>query len=308
MKDEQKPRVSLRDIRYLREGEHSIDNIHLLMPFSTGAFDYALPIDSSDLTLRLVHILFLSLDENDVFDNEYFQYLIEHIDAQYELTMKSIIKDEFLVVDFLIHNAFNMHKFTSQALKNGHENDYGIFFSMQFLNRVLSSFQSISILIKNSMYFDVNCLLRTSLEQICYAYQVISIKEKKEFKKINSTKSITALKEIIPESGLLYGFLSGFVHNHEKIWTEYIEVEKNEEDLEPEIYISHRSGKKTKYCIIYFTRIIQAYIAVLLHIYTEYCDKTTNELELKVIISDCTEHIENLKSQMSDKYFKEENI
>jgi hypothetical protein len=303
MNDKREPWFSLRDIRYFREGEHAIDTVHLLFPLGTGTFDYALPTDSSDTALRLIHFLFSSLDENDEFDNDNFQALLQKLKDPDGLTMKSLIKNEFLTADFIVYSAFKAHKSIDKSLGTLSDLNLGLRTSLLILQRVLGSFQSIAILIKNSMYFDVNCLLRSTMEQIGHAYQIRNAKDRAEIEGFVSTKSITPLKEIIPEAGKLYGNLSDYIHNNKIIWGVYVESESSADGEEHKTYVVTRSGKRTKDCIIIFSYIAQAYFLVLVKIYNEHCKDV--ESSFAQVIEDCYDHIAKLKRDMAEKYFNE---
>lgn len=298
------PSFSLRDIKYNREGEYAIDNVHLLMPLGVGEYEYAIPTDSSDTVLKLTNFLFSSLGEDDEFDNDNFQGLLAGL-ANHKLTMKSMIKDEFLAVDFLVFCSFQAHRFLDKNICVSDKENYGTCLSLLFLQRVLGSFQSVAILIKNSMYFDTNCLLRSILEQIGHAYQIIPAKEPEDVEKLISTKGITALKEIIPEAGYLYGLLSNFVHNGKEIWSEFLETEDQQDGTEPKLFVLSRSGIKTKYCIIYFTRIIQAYLSVLIQIKKTHLPDDIDDTPFIQLITECSEQIHKVKKDMSEKYFQD---
>gem|GEM_PF-3278950 len=303
MSNNREPWFSLRDLRYYRQGEHAIDNVHLLFPLGTGEFDYALPTDSSNTVLRLVHYLFSSLDENEEFDNDNFQALLQNLNDPDGLTMQTLVKDEFLATDFLVFSSFKAHKSIDESIGGLPEINLGLRASMLILQRVLSSFQSISILIKNSMYFDVNCLLRSVLEQIGHAYQIRGAKDKIELDRFEPTKSITPLKEIIPDAGSLNGMLSDYIHNNKKIWGVYVESEPAQEKSGNKTYVVARSGRRTKDCILVFTRIIEAYFSVLADIYLNHCQQI--ESDFRDVAADCFDHIAKLKRDMAGRYYSE---
>lgn len=302
MSNNQEPYFSLRDIRYLREGEHAIDNIHLLSALSTGSFDYALPTDSSDITLRLVHFLFSSLNEDDEFDKENFQALLGKLKDTDGLTMKSLIRDEFLATDFMVCSAFKAHKSIDDSLGKIPPVNLGRRASMIILQRVLGSFQSVAILIKYSMFFDVNCLLRSILEQIGHAYQIRHAKDSKEIDSFTPSRSITPLKEVISEAGTAYGMLTDYIHNNKNIWGEYVESEQGEDGVH-RTYVVTRSGVRTKACIVTFSYIVKAYLSILVDVYTNHCDGV--ESDFVYFVSDCRDHISKLMRDMEDQYFSE---
>lgn len=303
MSEKREPWFSLRDIRYHRDGEHAIDNIHLLFPLGTGKYDYALPTDSSNTVLRLVDFLFSSLDEKEEFDNENFQALLAQLKSPDGLTMQSLIKDEFLAADFLVYSSFKAHKAIDQSLGLIPELNIGLRTSMVILQRVLGSFQSVSILIKNSMYFDVNCLLRSVLEQVGHAYQIMNAQSMEEVDRFESTKSITALKAVIPDAGMLNGMLSDYIHNNKVVWGVYVESEPRETGEGHRNYVVTRSGKRTKDCILVFSRIIEAYLAVLARVYLDRCQDIDSSF--RQVVTDCSEHIAKLKRDMGEKYYSE---
>lgn len=300
MSDIKEPYFSLRDIRYLRKGEHAIDNIHLLSALSTGSFDYALPTDSSDITLRLVHFLFSSLNEKDEFDNENFQALLGKLHDPGGLTMKSLIKDEFLATDFMVYSAFKAHKSIDESLGKIPSLNLGRRASMMILQRVLGSFQSVAMLIKTSMFFDVNCLLRSVLEQIGHAYQIRHAKDIQEIDSFTPSKSITTLKELVSEAGTAYGMLTDYIHNNKKIWGEYMEGEQDKDGVH-RTYVVTRSGVKTKACIVTFSYIVKAYLAILVDVYINHCDGV--ESSFVYFVSDCRDHISKLMRDMESQYF-----
>ncbi|MFD3226483.1 hypothetical protein [Rahnella aceris] len=302
MENDYQQTFSLRNIKYNREGEFALDNVHLLMPLAVGEYEYALPTDSSDTVLKLTNFLFSSLGENDEFDNDNFQGLLAGLEED-ELSMKSMIKDEFLAVDFLVFCSFQAHRFLEKNIYVSDTEYYGTCLSLLFLQRVLGSFQSVAILIKNSMHFDTNCLLRSILEQIGHAYQIIQAKELKDIKKYTSTNGITALKKIIPEAGQLNGLLSDFVHNGKGAWSEYIEIEHQQDGTEPKVFVLTRSGKKTKHCILYFTRIVQAYLSVLIEIKNAHLPDDIDDTPFNLLITQCSQQIQKVKKDMGDKYF-----
>ncbi|MBF8644015.1 hypothetical protein [Pseudomonas pudica] len=303
MSDKSEPWFSLRNVRYSRKGEHAIDNVHLLFPMMSGEFEYALPSDCSDQVMRLVHFLFSSINEDDEFDNENFQKLLGQLTDPEGLTMKSLIKDEFLAVDFMVYSAFKAHKAIDESLGKLPPVNLGLRTSLLILQRVLGSFQSVAILIKNSMYFDVNCLLRSIMEQIGHAHQIREAKNLEEIKSFKSTGSITPLKEVIPEAGRLYGVLSDYIHNNNIIWGVYIEGEEVPDGDGHRTYVVTRSGKRTKDCIVTFSYIIHAYLAVLSKIYSEHCAGI--ESSFVQVVSDCCDHIRKMKKDMADKYYRE---
>lgn len=294
--------LSLRNIKYNRQGESALDNVHLLMPLAVGEYEYAIPTDSSDTVLKLTNFLFSSLGENDEFDNENFQGLLSGL-AEDELSMKSMIKDEFLAVDFLVFCSFQAHRFLEKNIYVSDTEYYGACLSLLFLQRVLGSFQSVAILIKNSMHFDTNCLLRSILEQIGHAYQIIPAKDPKNVEKFASTRGITALKKIIPDAGKLNGLLSDFVHNGKGAWSEFIEIEYQQDDAEPKVFVLTRSGKKTKRCILLFTRIVEAYLLVLIEIKRAHLSDDIDDTPFNLLITQCGQQIQKVKKDLGHKYF-----
>ncbi|HAT5005862.1 TPA: hypothetical protein I9749_004596 [Serratia marcescens] len=303
MKNTLVPCIPLRRIKYPRKGGQEIDNIHMLMPLGTGLFEYALPTDSSDTVLRLVHFLFSSLDENDNFDNDNFQGLLLSLKNSDEITMQSAVKDEFIAIDFLVYTAFKAHDFINKNIREESDINIGARASSLFLGRLLSSFQSVSILIKSSMYFDASCILRSILEQVAHAYQTTTAKNVEEIKSLKSTKSISLLKNIMPESGDLYGRLSSFVHNNDKIWGEYLKIDEGQPGDTPQHYILSRSGEKTKICIIHFAQIIETYLLVLIHLYDKFCSKKIDSRSFNELITECLAQIYKLKKDINEEYF-----
>jgi hypothetical protein len=144
------------------------------------------------------------------------------------------------------------------------------------------------------------------MEQIGHAHQIREAKDLEEIESFESTRSITPLKEIIPEAGRLYGMLSDYIHNNKTIWGVYVEGEPSSDGDGHKTYVVTRSGKRTKDCIVTFSYIVHAYLAVLSKIYTEHCESI--ESSFVKVVRDCCDHIDKLKRDMAEKYFSEPDV
>ena len=92
------------------------------------------------------------------------------------------------------------------------EEHEGIMHAELFLLRALSSFTAARRLINWGYFSEPLTILRSSLEQLAWAYAVGVIFEQKQLSKPNPSKCISAFKTRFPAAGLLYVALSRFSH------------------------------------------------------------------------------------------------
>jgi len=158
--------------------------------------------------------------------------------------------------DFLTRMIYSGMKIFIKLMK-GFKKNKSIKISYITLERLLSTFQSISILIKNGFYYETICLYRVVLEQIAYAYQC-SKTEPEKVDNVQAKSSVTELKKIFESAGPLNGLFSKYIHHNKSIWGDFIDDEN---------YIISRSAKRSKRNILYMVVLVEMYITVLDEVY-----------------------------------------
>jgi len=88
----------------------------------------------------------------------------------------------------------------------------GVFGASLVLERLPSSFFSAHLLYCLGQRYEAHAVSRLILEQIAWANTAYKLKKMSDIKKIITTKTITDLKKSIPESGVIYGYLSKKTH------------------------------------------------------------------------------------------------
>lgn len=95
------------------------------------------------------------------------------------------------------------------------------------LERILSSFEAISFLLRRGFSIEARILARTILEQTAWAYKAYSLDDPREILKIDSKKCISELKTIDSQVGYLYGEFSRYVHLDSRSRHSFFAIEKN---------------------------------------------------------------------------------
>ncbi len=103
----------------------------------------------------------------------------------------------------------------------------GVFGASLVLERLKASFFSAHLLFGLGNEYEGYAVSRIILEQIAWAYSAFTMTEVKDIERIITTKSITKLRKLIPEVGLLYNFLSQKTHIDYASHGEFVNIENN---------------------------------------------------------------------------------
>ncbi|MDD1137899.1 hypothetical protein M5G22_10085 [Pseudomonas sp. TNT2022 ID233] len=270
----------LENLQYTRTGEYAENSIHMMCPIQQGNHEYSVPIDSSKKYKKILNCFFSSLDENENFDIGNFQNLIEA--NQFSEESIPSFGFEYKAMDCMVHNALVTNRKLSFLFSGKEQTHLGLNIATIVLNRTISTLQSTSLLLKSGYSGDAKCLLRVALEQIAYAYQVLGINDEKVIKNLKKTLSIKNLKELIPEAGVLYGYLTDFIHNNNNIWSEFLELEEDTNHNVSKMYIKVRSGESSRETTMIVVRVVEAYLAVAYHISKNF--EHNNKYNIKELI------------------------
>jgi hypothetical protein len=88
----------------------------------------------------------------------------------------------------------------------------GVFCASLVLERLRTSFFAAHLLYRLGNEYEAHAVSRLILEQIAWAYSAYRLKDPRDIQKIVTTKTISHLREVLPETGKLYGHLSKKTH------------------------------------------------------------------------------------------------
>lgn len=115
------------------------------------------------------------------------------------------------------------------------ETTTGLFASESALTRLRTSFQSAAFLLMQGSLYEASALMRMALEQMAWSYTVHGYVDGGFFK-VNPTRCITRLKEIVPGAGRLYSQLSDYAHLQPDLQRQYLDFS---EEYAAVIYRNH---------------------------------------------------------------------
>ena len=101
----------------------------------------------------------------------------------------------------------------------------GVFGASLVLERLPYSFFSAHMLYRLGHRYEGHAVARLILEQIAWAYAAYTMDDKEDIDRIVTTKSISRLKNFVPETGMLYGFLSDKTHIDYRNHKEFIQTD-----------------------------------------------------------------------------------
>lgn len=270
--------LRFEDIVYKKDGEH--DHIHTLMPLESNNYFYALQANENKYVKYVAHTMFSSFDQDGNFDVEYF---LDNLELEYNKEDYSV-SQEYLMSDFLTSSVVGASKDFSRVMQEVKINKAN-HISYITMGRLTSTFQSAAILIKNGFYYETKCLFRVILEQISYSYQC-SKSDDENVDKLKPQASISELKKIFENAGMLNGLFSNFIHHNRNIWGEF---------LDEELYIMSRSGIRSKTNVVLLAFLAEMYVVVLYDIYKRLKGEGIDELFHGLVITN-VDIIEKVKS------------
>lgn len=104
----------------------------------------------------------------------------------------------------------------------------GVFGASVVLERLPSSFFSAHLLYRLGYRYEAHAVSRLILEQIAWAHAAYELENLDEIKKIETTKTISKLKKIIPKCGIIYGYLSKKTHIDYESHRDFLHVNNGE--------------------------------------------------------------------------------
>ncbi|OEC44761.1 hypothetical protein [Aeromonas sp. DNP9] len=249
------------NIVYEKKGNH--DHIHTLIPMISNDFIYALQASEQTNVKHIIHLVFSSFDHNGNFNLDNF---IENHDQNYDKNDYSVSK-EYLMSDYMVASIVGISRDFSRVMQEIKVNKAN-HISYITIGRLPSTFQSAAILIKNGFYYETKCLYRVILEQIAYSFQCSNTSDDNVYN-LKPQSSITELKKIFSNAGVLNGLFSQFIHHNKNIWNEFIDNEH---------YIISRSGSRSKDNVIFLAFLAEMYLVVVYDIYKRLKHNEPDEL------------------------------
>ncbi|HDX8374297.1 TPA: hypothetical protein RQN05_000856 [Aeromonas dhakensis] len=249
------------NVVYEKKGNH--DHIHTLIPLISNDFIYALQASEQIKVKNIIHLVFSSFDHDGNFNLDSF---IENYDQDYDENDYSVSK-EYLMSDYIAASIVGVSKDFSRVMQEV-KADKANHISYITMGRLSSTFQSAAILIKHGFYYETKCLYRVILEQIAYSFQC-SKSNDESIDKLKPQSSITELKKIFSNAGVLNGLFSQFIHHNKNIWSEFIDNEN---------YIISRSGSRSKENVIFLAFLAEMYLVVVYDIYKRLKHDELDEL------------------------------
>jgi hypothetical protein len=104
----------------------------------------------------------------------------------------------------------------------------GMFGASLVLERLPISFFSAHLLYRLGNRYEAHAVSRLILEQIAWAHAAYQLDNIDDIKKIETTKTISKLKKIIPKCGVLYGFLSDKTHIDYASHGDFLRIEEGQ--------------------------------------------------------------------------------
>ena len=168
--------------------------------------EFAVPFDTDAELIKMLAAASVAYGRYSSIDYVYRKYL-KDIDLS---------KKESSTVQHVRHSLNVSKCITNSVLaKRKDLNDlpdhFGLFASGVALMKLEASFSVARFLISKGFIFESSSIIRMILEQIAWCYSVSDIKDNYLYK-VSPRKCITKLKELIPQAGIMYGFLSERAH------------------------------------------------------------------------------------------------
>lgn len=101
----------------------------------------------------------------------------------------------------------------------------GVFGASVVLERLPASFFCAHLLYRLGHKYEGHAVARVILEQIAWAYSAHLTDDMEVIQKIETTRTISGLKNLLPDAGRLYGFLSSKTHIDYSSHEEFLQVE-----------------------------------------------------------------------------------
>ncbi len=164
--------------------------------------------------------------------------------------------------------------------------------------RLQTSFKAALHLLRNSYYYETLSVTRLIFEQLAWIYKIYEFDTAEEILKISPTKSIGKIKNIYPEAGALYGFLSEHAHISSNLVSDYIHVSDSYSDV---ILKSPQNNDKSAYIILSLIDLYCIIIELIFYDFIDDCSSVFLDEEGKTLyIND----LRDFKVNYLDKYEK----
>lgn len=158
----------------------------------------------------------------------------------------------------------------------------GTFGASVALLRLRYSFFSAHILYLLGHQYEAHAVSRLILEQIAWAYSAHQLEDPEDIKRLVTTSCISRLKELKPEYGRLYGFLSNKVHIDAKNHGEFLGIE----DEIGVVYLNHANFKEYARIVLALADIFGIVWEISLAPHIRHFEATVLENGIRLISDD----------------------
>lgn len=134
-----------------------------------------------------------------------------------------------------------------------------LYFSGAALIRLQNTFKATLLCIKSNLHFEAMGLQRMILEQLAWIYHVHNHEEL--FMDIESKRTISYLKDLLPRAGKLYGYFSEGIHLSPKLIVRYVEKD---------LTIKMGDIRHTAIDALYLCELADYYCIISEYIYAQY--------------------------------------
>ena len=168
--------------------------------------EFAVPIDTDDELIKMLSAASVAYGRYSSIDYVYKKYIKEIDISENESSKVQHIRHSLNVSKCIINSAISKRK-----KLNDLPDHLGLFASGVALLKLEASFSVSRFLIHKGLIFESSSIIRMILEQIAWCYEVSDIQDN-DLYKVSPRKCIKKLKELIPQAGIMYGFLSERAH------------------------------------------------------------------------------------------------
>lgn len=124
------------------------------------------------------------------------------------------------------------------------------------LIRMRSTFHAVNQLILNGLALEAEAVIRQGFEQCAWAQAVILLDDLDEIERTSPTKSISALKSLLPGVGRVYKILSDSAHASPASQARFIEMEPGRTT------VSIRSNERAREALLFLVALLETYVRI----------------------------------------------
>jgi hypothetical protein len=240
---------------------HGIEDIELM---GDTLLTVGIPYNASDSFIRKI---FASL-KTEVLDLRSVDYILRAYGDQWDFSgqfqFNEFINDLSSTIKH--HLKLTLTKFESEIPQ---DDNHILLVVNAALRRLVSSFRAGILLSRHGFYFEAASVSRLILEQLGWIYCVHKL-EFEQIEKVEANKTISKLKNLVPEAGKVNGFLNSATHMSLSETRKYLSID------EDNIIVRLMSRDDTQVIAFYLLWLVDALSLVTESIAVEYGGRLSN--------------------------------